>query len=179
MKAKHRSLPTYTIDCLFSVCQAFVTDDFCITVLPSCRGRKIALDIIKGLCFLHSNKIAHLDLKTPNILLTDSHVAKISDVGLGKLIAGGSIIASQMGSFMWASPEQLQGLECGFSSDMFSFGTILWEICSGEQLRHRGLRRLVTPDECPYAIQDLIDRCHLPEAHRRPTAFEAHAILAR
>ncbi len=33
------------------------------------RGRKIAIDIAKGLVFLHSRRIVHLDLKSPNILL--------------------------------------------------------------------------------------------------------------
>ena len=34
------------------------------------RGRKIAIDVAKGLVFLHSRRIVHFDLKSPNILLT-------------------------------------------------------------------------------------------------------------
>ena len=32
-------------------------------LMPTCRGRKIAVDVARGLHFLHSNKIVHLDLK--------------------------------------------------------------------------------------------------------------------
>lgn len=49
------------------------------------RGRRIAMEIAKGLAYLHSKDIAHLDLKSPNILLDASDKAKIGDVGLGKI----------------------------------------------------------------------------------------------
>lgn len=34
-------------------------------------------------------------------------------------------------SFTWASPEQLLSGKCTAASDMFSFGVVLWEICTG------------------------------------------------
>ena len=49
-----------------------------------CRGQYIALDIAEGLDYLHSNSIIHLDLKSPNVLLTDEYRAKIADVGLAQ-----------------------------------------------------------------------------------------------
>ena len=49
--------------------------------------------------------------------------AKISDVGLGKLIAG-PCTATQQGSFYWASPEQLLGTPTTTASDMFSMATV-------------------------------------------------------
>lgn len=45
------------------------------------RGQGIALDIAKGLFSLHSRRIVHFDVKTPNVLLTQEYVAKIADVG--------------------------------------------------------------------------------------------------
>ena len=47
-----------------------------------CRGRRIAKDIARGLNYLHQNDICHLDVKSPNVLLSSSG-AKIGDVGLG------------------------------------------------------------------------------------------------
>lgn len=47
-----------------------------------CRGRDIALDIARGLYSLHSRRIVHMDVKSPNILLTRECLAKIADVGL-------------------------------------------------------------------------------------------------
>ena len=143
------------------------------------RGQKTALSVAKGLCFLHSKNIAHLDMKTPNILLNENLAAKIADVGLGKLVAGPGPIATQMGSPMWASPEQLQGYECGLASDIFSFGTILWEVCTGEQPRYRQTRDLEVPAEAPQAIKDLVIKCHSIDPQDRPSALEVHAILKR
>lgn len=58
------------------------------------RGWKLALDIAKGLHYLHSRNIIHMDLKTPNVLLTaEKDHAKISDFGLAELTP-----ASQQGS---------------------------------------------------------------------------------
>lgn len=50
------------------------------------RGKSIAMDVLRGLHFLHSKRIVHLDLKSPNILLTRHGVAKLADVGLAKVI---------------------------------------------------------------------------------------------
>ncbi len=64
----------------------------CTPLLPSVpyiclnRGRSIAIDVLRGLHFLHSKRIVHMDLKSPNILLTRHGVAKLADVGLAKVI---------------------------------------------------------------------------------------------
>lgn len=55
-----------------------------------CRGRNIALDIARGLTYLHNRNILHLDIKSPNILLTSSFDAKISDIGLGRVVDNGN-----------------------------------------------------------------------------------------
>jgi serine/threonine protein kinase len=50
------------------------------------RGRSICIDVLRGLHFLHSKRIVHMDLKSPNILLTRHGIAKLADVGLAKVI---------------------------------------------------------------------------------------------
>jgi serine/threonine protein kinase len=50
------------------------------------RGRSICIDVLRGLHFLHSKRIVHMDLKSPNILLTRHGDAKLADVGLAKVI---------------------------------------------------------------------------------------------
>lgn len=45
------------------------------------RGGQIALDIAHGMGFLHSRGVIHLDMKSPNVLLTGNYTAKIADVG--------------------------------------------------------------------------------------------------
>ena len=50
------------------------------------RGKHVAIDILRGLHFLHAKRIVHMDLKSPNILLTRHGQAKLADVGLAKVI---------------------------------------------------------------------------------------------
>ena len=50
------------------------------------RGRGIALDVARGMRYLHRNAVIHLDLKSPNVLLADDGTAKIADVGLARIL---------------------------------------------------------------------------------------------
>jgi serine/threonine protein kinase len=64
------------------------------------RGRKIALDVAKGLVFLHSRRIVHFDLKSPNILLARDGTAKIADVGMAKFLAR-DYVTGVVGTLSW------------------------------------------------------------------------------
>ena len=69
-------------------------------------GRRIALDIARGLHFLHSRKIVHFDLKSANILLSRDFTAKIADVGLAKIMEQQFLSTLYcVGTFAWAAPE--------------------------------------------------------------------------
>lgn len=64
------------------------------------------MDVCKGLSYLHSKRIAHLDLKSPNVLLTAAGVAKIGDVGLGKIIAHRQAAATRQGAPLCSDQER-------------------------------------------------------------------------
>ena len=49
------------------------------------RGKKIALDLARGLEFMHQRKLIHFDIKSLNVLLTADGTAKLADVGLAKV----------------------------------------------------------------------------------------------
>ena len=66
------------------------------TMHAACRGAGIALDIAKGIHFLHSHNVMHLDLKSPNILLAQDGTAKIADVGLSRVFTGHSLPVSKV-----------------------------------------------------------------------------------
>ena len=100
------------------------------------------MDIAGGLSFLHSKRIVHLDLKSPNILLDAHNTAYVADVGLGRLLGNQGEATADAATFMWAAPEQLQKKPCNESADMWAFGVILWEICSGEKPVNRAMRQL-------------------------------------
>ena len=74
------------------------------------RGKSIALNIVNGLMALHEHyNVAHLDLKSPNILLKeDGCHACVADFGLGRVIGRHARTPINVpGTFHWAAPEQL------------------------------------------------------------------------
>ena len=95
-----------------------------------CRGCRAFKDVCLGLYMLHTKSIAHLDLTTMNLLLSEDGICKISDLGLGKLLATGvvDVTAGGRAPEPWMSPEQLSSSRCTLQSDIWSLSTILWEV---------------------------------------------------
>ena len=65
----------------------------------------MALDVCRGLLYMHSKKVVHLDLKSANILLGRDGTAKIADVGLAKILTRDNTHVSMEGTFDWSAPE--------------------------------------------------------------------------
>ncbi|XP_028781270.1 U-box domain-containing protein 52 [Neltuma alba] len=99
---------------------------------------KIAAEIGTGLLFLHQTKpepLVHRDLKPANILLDRNFVAKISDVGLARLVPPSVAdnvtqyrMTSTAGTFCYIDPEYQQTGMLGVKSDIYSLGIILLQI---------------------------------------------------
>jgi serine/threonine protein kinase len=58
------------------------------------RGAQVALNVASGLHFLHSNRVVHMDIKSPNILLARNGHAKIADVGMARFTKTQGCISS-------------------------------------------------------------------------------------
>ncbi|KAL5576975.1 hypothetical protein UlMin_018674 [Ulmus minor] len=97
--------------------------------------KKIAMDIAKGLMYLHEDcrhKIAHLDVKPHNILLDANFSAKVSDFGLSKLINRdeSQVVTEARGTLGYLAPEW-ENSRITVKADVYSFGIVLLEIvCS-------------------------------------------------
>lgn len=135
------------------------------------RGRKIALDIAKGLVFLHSRRIVHFDLKSPNILLARDGTAKIADVGMAKLLQR-DYVTGVVASLAWSAPEMLWGARCSEKVDIYSYGIVLWEICTGEMPERGRLRDIRVPEECTEQVRQLILECLDSRPSKRPSALQ-------
>eukprot|EP00887_Chlorella_sp_A99_P005875 scaffold1.g5875.t1 len=138
------------------------------------RGKSIALDIARGLAFLHrweGRARARLEGVGANILLTKEGRAKIGDVGLSK-IAAKDYVTAVIGTLAWSAPEMLWGQRCTTKADIYSFGVVLWEICTQEQPVRGQLRDVRVPEECPKEVRDLILVCLEPDPGERPTAVQ-------
>ncbi|HSG40939.1 MAG TPA: serine/threonine-protein kinase, partial [Thermoanaerobaculia bacterium] len=112
------------------------------TVLPPARAVKICREIAEGLAEAHAQGILHRDLKANNVIVASSGRAKILDFGLAKEIQreGGaegreqtiSVPGHILGTCYAMSPEQVLGRALDERSDLFSLGSLLYEMLTGE-----------------------------------------------
>ncbi|XP_056690847.1 U-box domain-containing protein 35 isoform X2 [Spinacia oleracea] len=103
---------------------------------------RIAAEIATGLLFLHQTKpepLVHRDLKPANILLDRNLVAKISDVGLARLVPATVAnevtqyrMTSTAGTFCYIDPEYQQTGMLGVKSDVYSLGIMLLQLITAK-----------------------------------------------
>lgn len=161
------------------------------------RGYKIRVEmsrqIAAGLSYLHSQRIVHQDLKSPNILVEGfggKLRLKISDFGLSKVRSSKGSIGCEGGTIRWMAPEVLEGEKSTYASDIWAMGIIFWEILSQAlpfasystsrvaRAITRGVRdEIPVGADSPRLLREVITRCWA-ERQERPTATEVESTLA-
>ncbi|KAM0942718.1 putative protein kinase RLK-Pelle-RLCK-IV family [Dioscorea sansibarensis] len=108
-------------------------------ILDLSQRLEIAIDIAHGLTYLHlyaEKTIIHRDIKSSNILLTESYRAKVSDFGFARFGPAAEqthIMTRVKGTAGYLDPEYLQTYQLTPKSDVFSYGILLLEILSARR----------------------------------------------
>jgi serine/threonine protein kinase/tetratricopeptide (TPR) repeat protein len=99
---------------------------------------RIARQATQALALAHGAGLVHRDLKPENLMVRRDGLLKILDFGLARSVSPGSIAQTTtlpgtvMGTAPYMSPEQVLGQPAGPASDIFSTGTILYELFTGK-----------------------------------------------
>ena len=100
--------------------------------IPENEASYFFYQIIKGIEYIHSKKIAHRDLKPENLLLDKNNKIKIIDFGLSNYFDGTKKLSTPCGSPCYASPEMVSGKKYnGFYIDVWAIGIVLFAMLCG------------------------------------------------
>lgn len=100
--------------------------------VPDVEACRLFLQIISGVEYLHTLRIAHRDLKPENLLLDRSHSIKIVDFGLSNTYEPEALLKTACGSPCYAAPEMIAGKKYdGLKADIWSCGVILYALVCG------------------------------------------------
>jgi len=143
--------------------------------IHSSRLKQIALGIVDGLEYVHSQKVIHRDIKPKNILMFGAGsdmIPKIADFGVSKLIQTAAMTHTRVGQDLYMAPEVKMFNHYSFPADIYSLAMTLFEMFN-EQLI------LQSSDELKEFVLGI--PCgnfgHIPASCRAPKYL--HAVIKR
>lgn len=151
---------------------------------------QLALDLSRGLSYLHSKKIVHRDVKTENMLLDLNRTLKIADFGVARVEAQNPRdMTGETGTLGYMAPEVLDGKPYNRKCDVYSFGICLWEIyccdmpyadLSFAEVSSAVVRQNLRPDIpkcCPSSFASILKKCWDANPDKRPEMDEVVRLL--
>ena len=160
--------------------------------LNESRRMRMALDVAKGMHYLHSCDpiIVHRDLKSPNLLVDKHWVVKVCDFGLSRMKNHTFLSSkSNAGTPEWMAPEVLRNEPSDEKSDIFSFGVIFWELITMAE-PWSGLNpmqvvgavgfagnRLAVPEDADPEVRAVCEDCWRAAPARRPSFLDLQRRL--
>ncbi|XP_071721264.1 serine/threonine-protein kinase 52-like [Rutidosis leptorrhynchoides] len=151
---------------------------------------QLALDLSRGLSYLHSKKIVHRDVKTENMLLDLNRTLKIADFGVARVEAQNPRdMTGETGTLGYMAPEVLDGKPYNRKCDVYSFGICLWEVyccdmpyvdLSFAEVSSAVVRQNLRPEIpkcCPSAFASILKKCWDANPDKRPEMDEVVRLL--
>ena len=154
------------------------------TPLPLWRAMDYAIQIASALAVAHANGIMHRDLKPENLFVTSDRRVKILDFGLAKLASASTDDQSRrrtsrhltsagivVGTPSYMSPEQVRAAPLDQRTDIFSLGSVLYEMITGRPAFERSsaietMHAVLTDEPAPFdlpnispALEDTVRHC--------------------
>ncbi|XP_059453044.1 serine/threonine-protein kinase STY8-like isoform X3 [Corylus avellana] len=149
---------------------------------------KFAIDVSKGMEYLHQSSIIHRDLKTANLLMDNHNVVKVADFGVARFQNQGGVMTAETGTYRWMAPEVINHQPYDQKADVFSFAIVLWELVTAKVPYDTmtplqaalGVRQGLRPDIPRNAhpkLLELMQRCWEAAPDSRPSFAEITAEL--
>ncbi|RZC48546.1 hypothetical protein C5167_016967 [Papaver somniferum] len=145
---------------------------------------RVAIDVSKGMNYLHQNKIIHRDLKAANLLMDENKVVKVADFGVARVQAQSGVMTAETGTYRWMAPEVIEHKPYDHKADIFSFAIVLWEMLTGKLpyeyltplqaavgVVQKGLRPTIPKDTHPKLVR-LLEHCWQQNPSLRPDFSE-------
>ncbi|CAL9106095.1 unnamed protein product [Musa textilis] len=150
---------------------------------------KQALDIAKGMEYVHGLGFIHRDLKSDNLLIFADKSIKIADFGVARIEVKTEGMTPETGTYRWMAPEMIQHRPYNQKVDVYSFGIVLWELITGMlpfpnmtavqaafAVVNKGVRPVI-PQDCLPALGEIMTRCWDANPDVRPSFSEIIRML--
>ncbi|KAL1343176.1 hypothetical protein AAHE18_09G210400 [Arachis hypogaea] len=150
---------------------------------------KVAIDVAKGMNYLHQHEIIHRDLKAANLLMDENGIVKVADFGVARVKAQSGVMTAETGTYRWMAPEVIEHKPYDHKADVFSFGIVLWELLTGKLpyeyltplqaaigVVQKGLRPTIPKNTHPNFVE-LLERSWQQDPTLRPDFAEIIEIL--
>ncbi|XP_010136400.1 PREDICTED: tyrosine-protein kinase ITK/TSK [Buceros rhinoceros silvestris] len=147
------------------------------TLLGMCQ------DVCEGMAYLEQNSVIHRDLAARNCLVGESHVVKVSDFGMSRIVLDDQYTSSTGTKFpvKWSAPEVFSYSNYSTKSDVWSFGVLMWEVFSEGKIPYENRTngevveeinagfRLYKPKLASKAIYEVMSCCWRMRKDDRPS----------